>query len=109
MIGVTPNRPVAGLHSRVKALRWPWLTGFGATRNGRVGRDAVGPVILVGTRHDHLVRCLWWQDLAHANDIVSEPAEELDRTGRDMHVGQQPHAMAEVFSLASQAPYLAAW
>ena len=43
------------------------------------------------------------------NDIVAQRSQPFYRSCGDMHVGEKPHAMVDVFSLASQAPYLAAW
>src|SRR5437899_2488669 len=49
------------------------------------------------------------EDVTDPLDVVPERTQEGDRAGRDVQVGEQPHATAEVRSLASQAPYLAAW
>src|SRR5437870_4823448 len=49
------------------------------------------------------------EGLVDADDIVTQRAQERDGTRCDVQVGEQPHATAEVRSLASQAPYFAAW
>lgn len=39
---------------------------------------------------------------------MTKRAEKFNGPGRYMHIGQESHPMTDVFSLASQAPYLAA-
>src|SRR5213596_1723488 len=58
---------------------------------------------------DLVIGCARREDVTHPLDVVPERTQEGDRAGRDVQVGEQPHATAEVRSLASQAPYLAAW
>lgn len=58
---------------------------------------------------DLVIGCARREDVTDPLDVVPERTQEGDRAGRDVQVGEQPHATAEVRSLASQAPYLAAW
>ena len=48
------------------------------------------------------------QEIGDANDVVTKGPEVSDRSRGDLEVGEEPHAIAEVFSLASHAPYRAA-
>ena len=58
---------------------------------------------------DLVIGCARREDVTDPLDVVPERTQEGDRAGRDVQVGERPHATAEVRSLASQAPYLAAW
>jgi len=49
------------------------------------------------------------RDFVDADNIVSKRPEKFDGPGRYVHIGQESHPITEVFSLATQAPYLAAW
>jgi hypothetical protein len=40
---------------------------------------------------------------------MSQAAQKGNGAWRDVHIREQLHAIAEVRSLASQAPYLTAW
>jgi hypothetical protein len=54
-----------------------------------------------------------WQgrrsQIRHSRHIVTELAKELNGTGSNVEIRQKPHRPAKVCSLASQAPYFAAW
>ena len=41
--------------------------------------------------------------------LLAQVPKELNGSGRDVEVSQQSHGASELRSLASQAPYLAAW
>ena len=59
--------------------------------------------------HDGRIRCRGRKDLIDSDHIVAQLPKELYGSGRDVEIGQQSHGASELRSLASQAPYLAAW
>ena len=62
-----------------------------------------------GQGHDVRIGQGRWSQIRHPRHIVTELAKELNRTGSDVEICQEPHRPAKVCSLASHAPYLAAW
>src|SRR5436309_8683089 len=68
-----------------------------------------GPAVPARVLDDLVIGCARREDVTDPLDVVPERTQEGDRAGRDVQVGERPHATAEVRSLASQAPYLAAW
>src|SRR5262249_31402262 len=64
---------------------------------------------LFSERHDLRVIRRWRQQIRYAEHIVPKRDQKVDGRRRNVQVGQHPHAMTVVCSLASHAPYLAAW
>ena len=62
-----------------------------------------------GQGHNARIGQGWWSQIRHSRHIVTEVAKELNSTGSDVEIRQQPHRPAKVCSLASHDPYLADW
>ena len=58
---------------------------------------------------DGRIGCCGGKDLIDSDHLVAQSLKELHGSGRDVEVGQQFHGASELRSLASQAPYFAAW
>jgi hypothetical protein len=63
-----------------------------------------GPALSPRGCHDQLVRRVRRESVIDPQDIVTEGAKMGDRAWRDMQVSQNPHAIAEVLSLANHDP-----
>lgn len=65
------------------------------------------PILRRSAIDNLFVRCGGRKDFIDPDNVMTERSK-LHRTRGDVHVGKKPHSRARVFSLASQAPYLAA-
>jgi hypothetical protein len=85
-------------------------TGPRARRSRRVEilREDGAPV-LTRDGYDGLVVRFGRKRLVHTDDVVPQRAQVSDGPRCDVQIREQPHATADVRSLASQAPYFAAW
>ena len=48
------------------------------------------------------------ENFVYTDNFVTKRAKKFNGAGRYVHIGQESHPTTDVFSLASQAPYLAA-
>ncbi len=67
-----------------------------------------GAVVPPGVGNDRFIRGGRKEDFVHPGDVVTTRTKVLYCARGDVEVRQQPHAVLADFSLASQAPYLAA-
>jgi len=61
-------------------------------------------ILVTGVLDDIAVGHVRNQDFAHPGDVMSQLTQIRDRARPDIDVGEEPHATADVRSLASQAP-----